>query len=142
MSACLCEWHGDAASGAAGHWAGRGGVRFGSHSAVCPRPALALQAEALPRRSLVPRGAFSPKPRVLSSPGLSVIATELQCHRGLALGRLHSEVAQSPCTWSRSWPGLRSLELVLPFRVGHLGSPDEHSCCLLPPGPSMDFVLW
>lgn len=142
MLACLCKWRGDAASGAAGHRAGRGGVRFGSHSAVCPRPAPALQAEALPLRSLVPRGAFSPKPRVLSSPGLSVSVTEPQCHRGLALGRLHLEVAQSPCTQSCSWPGLRSVELALPFGVSCLRSTDEHFGCLLPPGPHVDFVLW
>lgn len=51
------------------------GVRFGSHSAACPRPALALQAETCSFGSLMPWRAFSPKPAV--QPGLSANTAEL-----------------------------------------------------------------
>lgn len=54
------------------------GVRLGSHSAACPRPVLALQAEISSFRSLMPWRTFSPKPDIQSSPHLSVNAAGLQ----------------------------------------------------------------
>lgn len=128
------------------------GVRFGSHSAACPRPALAPQAETSSFRSLMQWRAFSPKPDIRSSPGPSANAAELpfgaaEFHGNWycwALGNGSAPAAAEACGLShfpcffagetelcRKSEGAEDLEIVvspwagLEFGTGHVGGHSE-----------------
>lgn len=128
------------------------GVRFGSHSAACPRPALAPQAETSSFRSLTQWRAFSPKPDIQSSPGPSVNAAELpfsaaEFHGNRycwALGNSSAPAAAEACGLShfpcffagetelcRKSEGAEDLEIAVPpwagleFGTGHVGGHSE-----------------